>query len=98
MEKPIEDQQIPGLTVKNLTWFFGGVIAVIISVMGSAFSIKGDVKEFKIEFSSEIREIKTNMIELRKNGELRDADIRTIQLQIQTLQLQVARMEEKNSR
>lgn len=37
--KEIVDKEIRGVTAKTITWFLGGIISVIITVMGTYFSI-----------------------------------------------------------
>ena|SRR5438105_10007440 len=95
MEQNIEDRQIPGITAKGLVWFFAGVIAVIISVMTFSFRI-----ENKLDSSDNIAKAQYNLIisnieQMKQKITDGDAERKTLQVQVQTLQLQMARFDEK---
>lgn len=94
MEK-LEERAIPGVTAKGLIWFFGGVIVVIISVVLSAAGIKSDMRDYQTVTAGQISTLNYKLDELRQKVLDGDSDRRTIQLQMQSMQLQIARLEEK---
>ncbi|HEX8334512.1 MAG TPA: hypothetical protein VF622_17945 [Segetibacter sp.] len=86
MEKPIEERSIPGVTAKYLMWFFGGVISVIVTVMGTHYSTMAKIEQNATKWETLATEIKA----------LRD-DQKTMQVTIQTIQLQIATMQAQNA-
>lgn len=84
MAQTIEEQRVP-VTVKQLAIYFGGVIAVIITIMSTFYSLKADMTDNRKALET-----------LQNDGKTRDEQIKTIQLQIQTIQLQIATMQAQN--
>ena len=78
MERSLENREIPGITAKQLVWYMGGVISIIITVMMSYASIKASLSDNSKDLEA-----------LRKNSELRDTQVETLKLDIQTLKLDI---------
>jgi len=81
MPDTLEDKQV-AITVKQLGIYIAGVVAVMLTIMSTYYSLKSDLSDGR-----------RSMEILATDGHTRDEQIKTIQLQIQTIQLQIATMQ-----
>ncbi len=80
---PIENRNFP-ITAKQLAIFIGGIISVIITVMGTYYSITSKIDDNSSKWEALLTETKT----IREEQKTMQISIQTMQLQIATMQAQ----------
>lgn len=88
MEQTLENRPIPGITAKQLVWYMGGVISLIIAIMMSYTSMKAS----QADSAREIDALKQNLItanvqidNLKTNIQTNKTDIQSALFQIELL-------------
>ena len=84
MEKELQNREISGITAKQLVWFMGGVISIIITVVMSYASIK-----------SAIVDTARQVTEIRKASDTRDINVEAIKTELQNIKTEFATLELK---
>ena len=79
---PIESRMLTGLTVKTALALVGGLISILVSVVTSYASIIN-----KLDRTQEA------VLEMRRNKELTDMQLKALEVQLQTVEIRLVRLE-----
>ena len=86
MEKELQNREISGITAKQLVWFMGGVISIIITVVMSYASIKNAIAD-------NARDLR----EMKDKSETRDTNIEALKTQVQAIKMDFSNLDLKVS-
>lgn len=78
----LENKMLQGITLRTALWFVGGIVSILTSVILTYSSIMN-----KLEKSQDA------IGEIRKGKEITDIQLRTIEMQLQTMEIRVVRLE-----
>ncbi len=64
-ERTLEHREIRGITLKNITVTIISTISIVVSVMGTYFQLKGDIRDVKNqnETQNKVTDIRLNVLE-----------------------------------
>jgi hypothetical protein len=79
----IEHQQIKGITVKNIIVTVISTVSIVVSVMGTYFELKGDIKDVRVQQDTQNR--------------VNDIRLKVMEGQIAVLQHEVEQLKEERS-
>jgi len=78
----IENTPLPGVTVKSAFWIIGGLVSIFASVIMTYASIMN-----KMDKSEDA------ITEIKRGKEITDMQIRSIEVQLQTMEIRLVRLE-----